>query len=146
MNILFDAQTPVLNTLIIQGRLIFDNSQTLSLDAYNIIVQDGGYLQIGTLEAPLENQVTITLHGTPDDVQLMHHGNKVIVVINSKIDIHGKERDTWTRVASTINVGDTSFTTTMAMDWQVGDVVVIASSSYDMNEAEMKTISSVTNN
>jgi hypothetical protein len=98
MNILFDAQTPVLNTLIIQGRLIFDSVGTLSLDAYNILVMDGGYLCIGTPEEPLTNQVTITLHGTMDDTQLKHHGSKVIAVMNSKIDIHGKERDTWTRV------------------------------------------------
>jgi hypothetical protein len=43
-----------------------------------------------------------------------------------------------------VNVGATTFKITdSTFDWSVGDLIVIASNSYDMNEAEVKTISAV---
>lgn len=96
---------------------------------------------MGTPENPITKNVNITLYGKKLDKQFMHFGNKVISVRNSHIDIHGQPRDhTWTHVAATINPGDTSFTTTVSVDWQVGETVVIASTSYEMDEAEQMVI------
>jgi len=46
-----------------------------------------------------------------------------------------KRTPTWTTIASTINPGENQFTTSQDVDWQVGETIVIASTSYDHNEA-----------
>lgn len=51
-----------------------------------------------------------------------------------------KRTPTWTTIQSTINPGDNLFQTTEDVDWQVGEEVVIASTSFDHNEAEQRTI------
>ena len=140
-------KTPVLNTVVIDGgRLIFDRDQEeVSLQAHHILLRNNGYLQIGTPEDPFLNKAEIVLHGKKLDKQFMHFGNKVISAINSKIDIHGQPRDhTWTYVATTIAVWDVSFSTTVEVDWQVGDVIVVAATGYEMDEAETRTITAVT--
>jgi hypothetical protein len=47
---------------------------------------------------------------------------------------------TWTELAVTSNVGDTNITIREAVDWAVGEVIVIASTSVDHYEAERRTI------
>jgi len=140
---------PVLNTLIVEGRLIFDpdSQKKITLGAHHIMVQNGGYLEIGTPNKPLLYDVEITLHGKKTDKQFMGFGNKVIYVQNSKIDIHGKKRDhTWTYLKKTVNAKDKSFELDKAVDWKVGETVVIASSSYNIEEAEQKKITAITGN
>ena len=51
-NILLDVSTPILNTLIVEGRLIVKDVD-LVLQAHHIFVRNGGLLQIGSPEAPL---------------------------------------------------------------------------------------------
>jgi len=70
----------------------------------------------------------------------MHFGNKVISVNNSKIDVHGKPRDVWTYIKETVKVGGNSFTTKTKVDWTSGDLIVVAATGYEMDEAETFTI------
>ncbi len=50
--------------------------------------------------------------------------------------MHGQKRKpTWTLIKDTINPGSTQFETIDDIDWKVGEVVVVASTSYDHNEA-----------
>lgn len=74
-------------------------------------------------------------------------GNKVIGVMNSRIEIHGKKRNCpWTYIASSINKGDTTFTLmNTGADWKAGEKIVVASTSFDMDEAEEKYIVSNVN-
>jgi len=49
----------------------------------------------------------------------------------------GKKRTpTWTTIANTINIGDNQLTVTEDVDWQVGEHIVVASTSFDHKEAE----------
>lgn len=58
--------------------------------------------------------------------------------------MYGKERTkTWTTLAATISVGDTSFTVNEAVDWVAGEEIVVASTDFDHNHAERRTITSV---
>ena len=71
-------------------------------------------------------------------------GSKVIGCHMCTLDIHGKVRTpTWTMISKTENAGDTTITTIQDVDWEVGEVIVIASSSWDHNEAERKTIKAI---
>lgn len=74
-------------------------------------------------------------------------GNKGIGCMNCKFSMYGTPRTkTWTVIATTINPGDTTFTVQDAVDWQVGEEIVVASTSFDHNEAEQRTISAVSGN
>jgi hypothetical protein len=46
-------------------------------------------------------------------------------------------------IQNTIKPGDYSFTTIEDVDWKVGEMIVVASTSYDHNEAEMRMITAV---
>ena len=71
-------------------------------------------------------------------------GNKGIGCIECKLSMYGKERTkTWTTLAATISVGDTSFTVNEPVDWVAGEEIVVASTDFDHNHAERRTITSV---
>ena len=71
-------------------------------------------------------------------------GNKVIAVHHGTIDMHGVERDVaWTRLAQTVEAGGTSVTLLTETDWQVGEEIVIASTSFSNTEAETRIITAV---
>jgi len=72
------------------------------------------------------------------------YGNKVLGVMNGVIDIHGKPRSkTFTLLANSANAGDSLITVMDTVDWQVGELIVIASSDFDMNQAETRYITAV---
>ncbi len=84
------------------------------------------------------------LHGQKLDTQLPHYGNKVIGVTNSKIDIHGERRAvTWTTLSASALKGANEILLQTETDWRVGDVVVVPSTSWDMEEAEVFAIEAV---
>lgn len=58
--------------------------------------------------------------------------------------MHGIVRNpTWTELASTVNPGDNTLTLTTAVDWQVGEEIVVAATGYNHYESERKTITAV---
>jgi len=86
------------------------------------------------------------MHGTRDDKQLPMFGNKGIGIMNGIFDMHGKVRDhTFTLLNTTADVGATSVELMVAVDWVVGEEVVIASTDYEMEHAEVRIISAVSN-
>lgn len=77
------------------------------------------------------------MYGDYYDAQMPMFGNKGIGCMNCKFSMYGNPRlTTWTTIASTINVGDTTFTVKDNIDWQVGEVIVVASTSFEHTEAE----------
>lgn len=74
-------------------------------------------------------------------------GNKGIGCIKCKLSMWGQERTkTWTTISATISAGDTSFTVSEAVDWQVGEEIVVASTDYEHTHAERRTITNVAGN
>lgn len=58
--------------------------------------------------------------------------------------MHGKPRTvTFTQLSTTADVGATSITLMVAVDWVAGEEIVIASTDYEMEHAETRIISSV---
>ena len=71
----------------------------------------------------------------------------------STIDIHtddnqptGENKLNWTQLQGTVNPGAASLTFKEATNWKVGDRIVIATTDFDLNQAENFTIISVSNN
>lgn len=50
---------------------------------------------------------------------------------------------TWTEVAATIDAGATTLTVMEPVDWVAGERIVVSSTTFDIYEAEERTIASV---
>lgn len=143
LNIILDVPTPLLSSILIQGSLIVQDSPGITIDAYYIFVY-GGLFQIGTEKAPYLNNITITIHGDKLSPSLPYYGNKFIAVRTGTLDIHGNPRSpSWTTLKTTANVGDQSITVQDLVDWQPGEQIVLATTSYSLGDTEVKTIVSV---
>ena len=106
----------------------------------------GGYMEVGTEEFPYTSKLTITMYSEKTSPEIPIYGNKVIAVRNGILDMHGVPRNpTWTSLSTTANINDATITLITAVDWQVGEVIVIAPTGYDSTEAEEKTIVSIDN-
>eukprot|EP00361_Fabrea_salina_P003869 CAMPEP_0202427040 /NCGR_PEP_ID=MMETSP1345-20130828/1320_1 /ASSEMBLY_ACC=CAM_ASM_000843 /TAXON_ID=342563 /ORGANISM="Fabrea Fabrea salina" /LENGTH=3382 /DNA_ID=CAMNT_0049037631 /DNA_START=76 /DNA_END=10221 /DNA_ORIENTATION=+ len=142
-NVVLDIPTPVLNLILVEGTLTVEDKPGVTLDAHYIFV-NGGKFVVGTEEKPFQNEFTLTMHGNRETPSMPTYGNKALAVRNGVLDIHGKPRDkTWTLLQATAEAGATSITLTESVDWQAGEQIVIASTSFEHTEAEVRTIESV---
>nr|XP_055075128.1 fibrocystin-L-like [Misgurnus anguillicaudatus] len=144
--ILLDTSTPVLKMLLIQGRrLIFDEAD-IELQAENILITDGGALQIGTEQQPFQHKAIITLHGHLRSKELPVYGTKTLAVREGVLDLHGIPVPVpWTHLSKTAQNGSSTLTLMDAVTWKTGDEIVIASTgdSHSQRENELRRIASV---
>ncbi|MEL6921930.1 MAG: right-handed parallel beta-helix repeat-containing protein, partial [Pseudomonadota bacterium] len=66
----------------------------------------------------------------------------------SAIEMHAADRakQSWTQLATTAEVGDTVLRFTEATNWEVGDLIAIASSDFEHDHHETRVITDVRNN
>ncbi|XP_066530272.1 fibrocystin-L-like [Hoplias malabaricus] len=144
--ILLDVSTPVLKMLLIQGgKLIFDEAD-IELQAENILITDGGALQIGTESQPFQHKAIITLHGQIRAPEIPVYGAKTLGVREGVLDLHGIPIPVvWTRLAQTATSGSNTLTLMDSVTWRVGDEIVIASTGnrQSQNENEVNYIAAV---
>ncbi|XP_044514196.1 fibrocystin-L [Gracilinanus agilis] len=144
--ILLDQSTPVLKMLLIQGgSLIFDEAD-IELQAENILITDGGTLQIGTEASPFQHKAIITLHGHLRSPELPVYGAKTLAIREGILDLHGLPIPvTWTRLAQTAEAGESTLVLQEAVTWNVGDKIVIATTGHrhSQRENEKNTIASI---
>uniref|UniRef100_A0A8C5R062 PKHD1 like 1 n=1 Tax=Leptobrachium leishanense TaxID=445787 RepID=A0A8C5R062_9ANUR len=144
--ILLDQSTPVLKMLLIQGgTLVFDEAD-IELQSENILITDGGVLQVGTEEAPFQHKAIITLHGHLRSPELPLYGAKTLAVREGILDLHGLPVPvTWTHLAQTAEAGTSTITLKQSVTWKAGDEIVIASTGdrLSQKENEKRTILSV---
>lgn len=151
LRVLLDLNTPSLSSLLIQGELIFDNND-LSLTSDWIMVQGhGARLQIGTEAKPFGRKAVITLTGSDEDEHVFGidgsaRRTKFLMATNGgMLDFHGVSRNkiNWTHLGNYATFGDTAITVADRVDWQPGDKIVIAASSFNPYEAEEVTVMAV---
>ncbi|XP_030597029.1 PKHD1 like 1, tandem duplicate 1 [Archocentrus centrarchus] len=135
--VLLDTSTPVLKMLLIQGgTLVFDEAD-IELQAENILITDGGLLQIGQEGAPFQHKAIITLHGHLRSPELPVYGAKTLAIREGVLDLHGLPVPIpWTHLARTANSGSDTLTLMKAVTWKVGDEIVIASTGHRHSQAE----------
>jgi hypothetical protein len=141
--------TPVLKAVIVEGALIFpphtDPNHKRSFDARYIMVK-GGYFEAGTEEFPYTSKLTITMHSNVSDPYLPIYGNKVLAIRFGQLEMHGVKRNPeWTSMDITADKGATKITLIEKVDWQAGEFIVIASTSFEGRDAEKREIESVDN-
>jgi hypothetical protein len=147
---LVDIQTsPYLNVIIVEGSLIFAPNETDStyhqtFDS-NFIMINNGYFESGTEEFPYTSKLTLTMRANRTSGFFSIYGNKMIGCRFCTLNMHGiKKEITWTNLESTAEVGDTSITLMASPDWNVGDHIIIAGTTWHYNyDHEERWITSI---
>lgn len=142
-----DMDTPKLAMLLIKGgNLIFDNKD-IHLHSEHILIVNNGTFQVGTEENPFEHKAQITLHGHVLSTELPVYGAKSLSLRTGYLGLHGKHiMNTWTKISNTVESGDTQMDLIFAvLDWNIGDEIVIASTSKSIVENEVLHITDILN-
>ncbi len=118
--------------------------QDLSLTAHSVMVMgQKAHFECGTEDSPFLEEFTLTLTESPGPEG--HMGKKFLGAMDGGvIEIHGRDRTDWTQLGATAAKNATSITLKEAVDWQVGEEIVIASTDFDAHQAETRVISAVT--
>lgn len=82
-------------------------------------------------------------------------GRNVLGVLNGNLELHGSHRsESWLELLHPVNAGDDQLVlmhdasrsaSGLALDWRVGEQIVVASSDFSGRHAEQRTIISVSN-
>jgi hypothetical protein len=112
-----------------------------------------GRLTIGSETCRIEKKVTITLLGSRPSNAVASPPTPSYkgIVVDGVISLHGKRYyQTWSRLASTVYPGDTSFSLQRPVNWEPGQsVVLVTSSMHDArrnHQNEILTVVSVEDN
>ena len=106
---------------------------------------------IGTEKNPFLGTAEIRLigdHFTPDyPVQNGPNVGAKAIGVFGGLDLHGVPRTvSWTRLSAPIASSDNTLEVLDAVDWVVGDEIIVASTSYNSSEAEKRKITAVSGN
>lgn len=147
--VVLDESPPPLGGINVSGGTLRFARKDLTLTTDYVMVTDGGRFQVGTEEQPFRQEATITL--TADRTELGtgpdHCGIGGLCALGGKLSIHGAvDGPTWTQLNATAQAGDRTLTLKEPVDWDVGDEIVVVSSSYDPGLAERRTITAVDGN
>jgi hypothetical protein len=136
-------------SITVNGVLRAKNTASIDLKVEWILVSGNNALfEVGTESQPynVAGGCLITLVGS-DDGENHGMGDKYIgAMMGGRIELHGKEKISWTHLGADANVNDSQITMSEPVDWEVGDKIVIVSSKKDWNQAEKHTITAVSGN
>ncbi|MEO7157153.1 MAG: G8 domain-containing protein, partial [Vicinamibacterales bacterium] len=140
-----DISPPPLNRLMISGTLVVSSLRDIELTAAEVVV--GGTLRAGTEELRHSRRFTVTLIGADPGTTNAEVGTKVVAVLpGGTLELHGEQRLSWTRLATTATSGSTNLMLQEPVDWRSGDRLVIASTEFDQAKAEEGVVSSASGN
>ncbi|CAH1800781.1 unnamed protein product [Owenia fusiformis] len=125
------------------GKLVINDipSKHIRLKVRSILLRNGGELHIGSETCKYQGKFTIILVGKSNEgVENADFGRKFIGVSDGAVlEIHGQEKRSWTQLVRSLSEGETNPVLSLKDDvteWNEGDWIVIASTDYDMNQAE----------
>jgi hypothetical protein len=150
MNVVLDVSPPWLRSLTINGKLSFADNKDLELSTEWIMVH--GELEIGTEAKPHTHKATITLTDNVKDEDMSGIGgtndrsDRGIMMMGGTLNLHGTEKNSWTKLAKTAAADSNTIEVLDAGDWKKGDVIVLASTDFDPHQAERRTIAAVRGN
>src|SRR5579872_2159332 len=150
MNVVLDVSPMPLRSLTINGKLSFADNKDLELTTEWIMVH--GELEIGTEAKPHTRKATITLTDNVKDEDMSGIGgtndrsDRGIMLMGGTLNLHGTEKNSWTKLAKTAEAGNNSIEVLNAGDWKKGDVIVLASTDFDPHQAERRTIAGIRGN
>ena len=169
-----DGTDHVAKELIVHGTLdVAEDGSDRMLTSRWIHVNSGGVIQVGTEADRFDNgEFTVTLTGTDvtsdhvietatGTMNVNNNDGFLMTAMGGRLQFFGEDKITFTKLAATVEAGSDTITveniiernfdgTTSAasdgeLNWEVGDEIVIASSSYDYSDEEVRTITAVNN-
>ena len=151
--VLIDTEIPRIRRLFIEGELEIEDSRDHTIEA-DLIVINGGALIAGSEENPFVNNIRFVLHGNNsspeyrlDDMASPTVGAKAMGVFGQLILYSSVPNVTWTFLSEAAAAGSSVIAIEGQIDgWQVGDSIVITSTSYDANETEVFEINLISGN
>ncbi len=150
MNVVLDVSPPPLRSLTINGKLSFADNKDLELTTEWVMVH--GELEIGTEARPHTRKATITLTDNVKDEDMSGIGgtndrsDRGIMMMGGTLNLHGTEKNSWTKLSKTAAAGSNTIEVLNAGDWKKGDVIVLASTDFDPHQAERRTIAAIRGN
>ena len=147
-----DTRLPIIDRLYIYGVLELENGRNHELKA-NLILLTGlnGILVVGWPDRPMLNNVLISLTGNHDTKDLPlpngpNLGSKALGIFARAQFFGKKHRVHWTRLAQSLNVNENTIHLIDSVDWDVGDEIVITTTTFKPEEAEKFKILAIRNN
>lgn len=141
--ILLDTQTPRLKMLDIRdgGMIVFSPEHQVKLTAKFVRLIHNGSLLIGSPDCRYPGQAEIMLTGDLEpDVSMGELTKGLYVKEGGNLDIHGEHKLAWTKLGETLVPNGFGKYVLKLVDeplgWKAGDKIVIASTDYDMHQAE----------
>ena len=151
MNVVLDVSPQPLRSLTINGKLSFADNKDLELSTEWVMVH--GELEIGTEAKPHTRKATITLTDNVKDEDMSGIGGTtdrsdrgIMMMGGGTLNLHGTEKNSWTKLANTAAAGSNTIEVLNAGDWRKGDVIVLASTDFDPHQAERRTIAAIRGN
>lgn len=147
---LADIELPYLNQLLIYGTLEIEDrpGETMVLNASIIFVSGG--LIVGWPYEPYFSNFLLSLQGNVYSEELpmrdVNVGGKALAVFGF-LWMHGRPKEVyWTRLAATAEAGDRSLILAEYVDWNVGDEIVVTSTTVEPQQTEKFIITGISQN
>ena len=144
---LADMQLPYLNKLLVYGTLEIEDrpGERMVLNASIIFISGG--LIVGWPDKPYLSNFVLSLQGDVNSEELpmrdVNVGSKALAVFGY-LWMHGKLIDVyWTQLAVTAEAGDHWLILVEPVDWNVGDEIVVASTTVETQQTEKFTIQAI---
>ncbi len=140
---------PRMKTLTIYGGLEILDTVDRTIQADLILIDEGGQFIVGSTEEPYQHKLDIVLTGNLDSpIYRLPNGGPVLgakaIGVFGQLALYGQTRErTWTFLKSTAESGSNQIILESPVDWIVGETIVIASTSFEANEAEVSMITDV---
>lgn len=145
--LLLDVPIPRLGTLTVCGALEILDGMDHMIEA-DIIYITGGRLVAGYPDTPFTSKVTFLLHGNKSSPEVSFDvgpilGAKAIGVFGELILTSVPRTPLWTTLGATVEAGGTEILLSRSVEWEVGDEIVLTSTSFEGKQSETAVISAV---
>ncbi|XP_048575327.1 fibrocystin-L-like isoform X2 [Nematostella vectensis] len=135
-----------MNKLIVYGVLEIECGADIVINATYIVVY-GGFI-VGFPDQRCNSKVVISLRGSHSmDITQIEGGPKTSpksLTVLGYIKLHGPDKQVyWTQLASPADVGANAITLVKAVDWAVGDEIVVASTTVETRQTEVFKITAI---
>ena len=144
--LLLDVETPRLSGvhIVSGGRLVFSPQSPLAkLVTDYVKIGSGGSLDIGSEDCPFSGTAEVLLTGKRGSYSSVDGEKFISVHMDGSLEIHGQPKPSWTKLTKTVSPGGNVHTLYVLHDvtsWVAGDQLVLASTDYDLNQAEVVTV------
>ena len=144
--LLLDTAIPPLGRLTVCGVLEVLDGMDHTIEADLIIIT--GRLVAGYPDTPFTNRLTFLLHGDTSSPEVTFEsgpilGSKAVGVFGELILTSVPRTPSWTTLGATVEEEGTKIVLSESVEWEVGDEIVITSTSFEGLESETAVISAV---